>query len=206
MPDFVRATLPNLLIAALLITGLSSCYVPVGFYSEVEIDRTGYYEMKYDGYLVWAPLYEKLRKGTLGPAEEQKKVAEITTDLKRDGAMREVTYMRRGRFKVQWRKSGDLLRAKMVTFVRQSDKIITLKFIKDTGEMILEGTSTSRTRGKQLVDTGLNISGDLRVATDARVTSHNATSVSQNGARGRIYTWKIRSVFDPPPHLVIATR
>ena len=47
---------------------------------------------------------------------------------------------------------------------------------------------------------------DLRVKTDARVVSHNATSVTKNGARGQTYAWKIKSVFDPPPRLVIATR
>jgi hypothetical protein len=206
MPGFSRPTFLNPLIAAILITGLSGCYVPVSFYTEVEIRRTGYYEMRYDGYLAWAPLYEELRNGTLSPAEEKEKVAQITTDLKRDTATREVRYMRRGRFKVDWRKSGDLLQTRMVTFVRQSDKIITLKFIKDTGEMILEGTSASRSRAKQLVDAGLNVTGDLRVKTDARVVSHNATSVTKNGVRGQIYDWKIKSVFDPPPRLVIATR
>ena len=210
MPGFLRATLPKLLIAASLMTGLmtglSGCYVPVSFYTEVEISRTGYYEIMYDGYLAWAPLYEKLRKGALSPSEEQEKVAQITTDLKRDTATREVRYMRRGRFKVNWRKSGDLFKAKMVAFVRRSEKIIVLKFIKDSGEIILEGSSTSRSRAKQLVAAGLNVTGDLRVKTDARVISHNATSVTRNGNRGRIYDWKIRSVFDPAPRLVIATR
>jgi len=206
MPGFSRATLPNLLIAAFLIAGLSGCYVPVSFYTEVEISRNGYYEMKYDGYLAWAPLYEGLRKGTLSPSEEQEKVAQITTDLNRDTATQEVRYMRRGRFKVDWRMSGDLFQAKMVTFVRQSDKIMTLKFIKDAGEMIFEGTSTTRSRARQLVDAGLNVAGDLRVKTDARVINHNATSVTKNGARGKVYAWKIKSVFDPPPRLVIATR
>jgi len=206
MPGFCRKTPLNLLIAAFLITGLSGCYVPVSFYTEVEISRTGYYEMRYDGYLAWAPLYEKLRNGTLSPAEEQEKVAQITADLERDTATQEIKYMRRGRFKVDWRMSGDLFQAKMVTFVRQSDKIMTLKFIKDTGEMIFEGTSASRARAKQLIDAGLNITGDLRVKTDARVVSHNAASVTKNGGRGRIYAWKIKSVFDPPPRLVIATR
>jgi hypothetical protein len=206
MPGFFRTTLPKLLIAVFLATGLSGCYVPVSFYTEVEIDRTGYYEMKYDGYLAWAPLYDALRKGTLSPLEEQEKVAQITTDLKRDTATQEVRYMRRGRFKVDWRMSGDLFQAKMVTFVRQSDKIMTLKFIKDTGEMIFEGTSTSRSRAKQLLEAGLNVAGDLRVKTDARVVSHNATSVTKNGGRGQVYAWKIKSVFDPPPRLVIATR
>ena len=206
MPEFIGKTLPSLLIAAFLITGLNGCYVPVSFYSEVEIGRTGYYEMKYDGYLVWAPLYEKLRKGHLGPTEEKEKVGQITADLKRDSATREVRYMRRGRFKVDWRKSGDLMRTRMVTYVRQSEKIITLKFIKDSGEIVFEGTAVSRSRAKQLTEAGLNIAGDLRVKTDARVVSHNATSVSKNGRRGRIYAWKIRSAFDPPPRLVIATR
>lgn len=206
MPGFCRKTPLDLLLAAFLITGLSGCYVPVSFYTEVEISRTGYYEMKYDGYLAWAPLYKKLRNGTLSPAEEREKVVQITTDLERDTAMREVRYMRRGRFKVDWRMSGDLFRAKMVTFVRQSDKIMTLKFIKDTGEVIFEGTSATRARARQLVDAGLNVAGDLRVKTDARVVSHNATSVTRNGARGQIYAWKIKSVFDPPPRLVIATR
>jgi len=72
--------------------------------------------------------------------------------------------------------------------------------------MILEGTSASRSKAKQLVDAGLNVTGDLRVKTDARVVSHNATSVTKNGVRGQIYDWKIKSVFDPPPRLVIATR
>lgn len=206
MPGFVRTAPANLLIAAFLIAGLSGCYVPVSFYTEVEISRTGYYEMKYDGYLVWAPLYDKLRKGTLNPLEEQQKVAEITTDLKRDSATREVKYMRRGRFKLDWRKSGDLFQSRMVSFVRQSDKVMTLKFVKDSGEVIFEGTPATRARARQLVDAGLNVAGDLRIKTDARVVSHNAASVTKNGARGQIYAWKIKSVFDPPPRLVIATR
>ena len=206
MPGSLRARLAGMMIALALTGGLGGCYVPVSFFSQVEISRTGHYAMGYDGYLVWAPLYDALRKGTLSPAEEEEKVAQITADLKRDTATKELTYMRRGRFKVDWRMSGDLFQAKMVTFVRQSNKIMTLKFIKDTGEVIPEGTSTARSRAKQLADAGLNIAGDLQVKTDARVVSHNATSVTKNGARGQIYAWKIGSAFDPPPRLVIATR
>ena len=195
-----------MIATALLMAGLSGCYVPLDFYAEVEIDRSGYYKMAFDGYLAWAPLYQKLRKGTLTPSEEKKEVAIIETDLKRDPAVGEVRYMGRGRFKVDWRTSGDLMKTKMVSFVRRNENMLSLKFLKKEKEMVLSGTSVSRTRAKQLTDIGLNITGELKVRTDARVVSHNATSVVKNGVRERIYIWKIRSAFDPAPNLVIAVR
>ncbi|MGF1641139.1 MAG: hypothetical protein ACFCUO_09340 [Rhodospirillales bacterium] len=206
MPGWRCAGFFRGVLAGGLVAALSGCYVPVNFFTDVEITRSGHYRIAFDGYLVWAPLHDQLRRGALTPAEERDSVARIVTDLKRDGSLREARYMQRGRFKVNWQRSGDLTRTRMVSFPRQSDKIVTLRFVKTTGDVILEGTSVSSARARQLVEAGLDIAGEVRVRTDARVVSHNATAVTDKGVHGRVYAWKIRSAFDPPPRLVIAAR
>ncbi len=103
-------------VVALVGALLSGCYMPIRFDAEIEITRTGYYSVIFDGYLVSIPLFRGLREGTIPSLEEKEKVAYTLKDFKRDSAVKEVKYFRQGRFKVNWQRSGDLLRARMVIF------------------------------------------------------------------------------------------
>ncbi|MBL6933408.1 MAG: hypothetical protein ISR45_10705 [Rhodospirillales bacterium] len=55
-------------------------------------------------------------------------------------------------------------------------------------------------------DLGLDWSGKIRVFTDAKVISHNATSVTKNkrlGGRFMTYSWDIKNIFAPTLKLVL---
>ena len=193
-----------LVLAAFLVVTLGGCYLPVRFDMEVEVTRGGFYDIIFDGYLARVPLYDGIQKGKIKPEEELKKVAIILTDLKHDTAVKQVSYIRQGHFKVHWEKKGDLLRAKMVTFVRRNEKILELKYVKTTGLITVSGKGIKQGDAKMLAEMGLNVEGQLRVITDARVLQHNAQSVKDRPPGKKMYIWKIKSIFERAPNLVLA--
>lgn len=193
----------SLCCAAFLTFLVSGCYVPLRFDAEVVINRTGHFEMAFDGDVAWAPLHDKLRRGRISRVEETETVGIIKRDLARDTGFQEIEYARHGTFKVRWRKAGDLLRSKMITFIRRNEKLLTLKYVKTTGEISLSGTSLTDNQAQRLADRGLDMTGTLRVRTDARVMRHNAHSVVEDERRWRTYTWRIQRGDEPTPNLVI---
>ncbi len=190
-----------LVLAAFLAATLGGCYLPLLFDAEVKIMRGGSYEMDFDGYLVWVPLYEGLRTGKISPAEEEEKVARLTVDLTRDTAITDTRYFKLGRFRVRWKKSGDLLRAKSVTFLRRNETFIDIKYVKTTGLITLRGAGFGKSALERLAAMGLDTEGELRVKTDLPIVEHNAATVT--GDEQKLLTWKIKSLFDPPPNLVL---
>ncbi len=201
-PGRWRLAARALVLAAFLTAALGGCYMPIRFDAEVEITRGGLYKLDFDGYLIWVPLYEGLRTGRISPDEEEEKVEQLTRDLTRDTAVKDTGYFKQGRFRVRWRKSGDLLRAKSVIFLRRNEKIIGIKYVKTTGLITLQGAALGRSAVERLAAMGLDTKGELRVKTDARIVEHNATTVT--GDEQKILTWKIESLFDPSPKLVLA--
>ncbi len=188
---------------------LSGCYAPVRFDAEIEISRRGYYTMIFDGYLADIGLYSGLREGKITGAQERAKVKLIKNDLiGRDPDVKEFKYFNKGVFKVHWEKKGDLLKAKMVTFLRRNEKFLTVKYLKKKGLAVMMGASVSKTNAKRLTGIGLNIQGEIRVITDLRVVEHNATKVKGDvkGRGEKTFTWKIKSLYDPTPNLVLVLR
>jgi hypothetical protein len=94
----------------------------------------------------------------------------------------------------------------MISFIRRNESLLSLKYVKDSGKITLNGASVSRSRAQQLIDTGLGIAGTLTVRTDAKVVDHNAHSVTEDQFRWRTYAWRVQSPFDPSPRLVITMR
>ncbi len=193
-----------LVLAAFLAATLGGCYLPLLFDAEVKIMRGGYYEMDFDGYLVWVPLYEGLRTDKISPAEEEEKVARLMVDLTRDTEITDTRYFKLGRFKVRWKKTGYLLRARSVTFLRRNETFIGIKYVKTTGLITLRGAGIGKSALKRLAAMGLDTEGELRVKTDRPIVEHNATTVT--GDEQKILTWKIKSLFDPSPNLVLKLR
>ena len=68
------------------------------------------------------------------------------------------------------------------------------------------GKSIKRDAKKKLDAMGLGSRGQIRIFTDAKVISHNATKVEKNkrlGGRYMTYIWVIKNIFAPTPSLVI---
>jgi len=183
---------------------LASCYLPARFDAEIEIDKAGYYTLKFDGYLADVGLYQGLKDGKISPAQETEKIAVIERDLLRDVNTKEFQYYREGHFKVNWERSGDLLEAKNVTFLRRNERMIQLKYVANSGYVVLEGKSISKTNRQRLQDMGLNMQGQIRVKTDMPIKDHNATTQKKDPRDPRFtwLAWDIASVMSPRPRAI----
>jgi hypothetical protein len=186
---------------------LGGCYMPIRFDAEIEIHRTGHYDFKFDGYLAKVELYKDLKERKIGPEEEKKAVEAIKTDFARDPAVKEWKYLKMGHFKVNWHNKGDLIEAKTVSFFnRSSEYLLGISYNRETRRIALSGKSLGKDVKQQLDKAGLGWTGQIRVITDAKVVSHNATHVRDNkrlGGRYKTYTWVIPNIFAPTPSLVI---
>lgn len=209
-PPLLRARAAIVKIATLSVVGLvlASCYLPARFDSEITLDSRGYYKLIFDGYLVDVSLYRGLRDGKIKPAEEKAKVAIIKSDLTRDPDTKQYKYYGKGIFLVKWSSSGDLLAAKTVTFLRQTELMLQLKYLEKSGTIVLSGKSISRQNQKRLANIGLGMQGEIRVKTDLPIKSSNATRQVKDpkDPRYKWLVWDIPNIFAPPPHAVFLIR
>jgi len=195
--------------AALAVMVLGSCYLPVRFDTEIELSKRGYYSFIFDGYVAKVPIFEGLQKGKISPAQEKKQVADVIRDLERDINITELNYLKKGHFKVHWERKGDIVKEKTVTFIRRNEYFVGIAYNKDTGRVNISGRSLAADAKRQINDMGLGIQGEIRVITDARVVSNNATTIRKFPKKGpgyKIYIWKIKNIFNPTPAMTIALR
>lgn len=186
---------------------LSSCFMPIRFDTEIEFSRTGFYKFTFDGYIADVGMFEKLKKREMTRAEEKEKVKVILAQLKSDGDASGVKYIKKGHFKIHWEREGDILKAKTVTFIRRNEYMYGIAYNKKTGRVLLQGRSIARKAKIQINDLGLPMQGNIRVITDAKVISHNATKVKRyykRGPRFKMYSWKIKNIFAATPTMTIA--
>jgi len=188
---------------------LSGCYMPLRFDAEIEISREGYYSFIFDGYLAKVPFYDELRKGGMTPTEEGEQIALYKQDLQNDPAMKEVSYLRQGIYKVHWERDGDLTRDKYVTFIRRNENMLSIRYVKDDYTIRLAGKGLADSQKQQLVDMGLDSVGEIRIITNGKVVAHNAQSERDWPDKGpgyRMYTWPVPNVFAPSPQFVMSLR
>ena len=155
--------------------------------------------------MVSIPLYDGIRKKEITKEEEKEKVAVIKTDLTRDSSTKEFQYFKKGYFKVHWKKEGDLLATGMVAFFRRNANFLSLKFVKRTRLITMQGASVKKADAERLAAMGLGMQGQLRVKTDAKVIQHNATRIVDKPPQ-KIYVWDIVSPMPPSPILLIEVR
>ena len=205
----MKTTAPIRLLTLWIILSafLGGCYIPIRFDAEIEIHRTGHYDFIFDGYLASVELYKGLKEGKISPEEEKKKIEIIRVDFTRDTSVKEFKYFEKGHFKVNWHRNGDLIKSKSVSFFNStSEYILGMRYNKKTRKIAISTKSVAKSEKKRLNELGLDWSGQLRIFTDAKVLSHNATSVKKNkrlGGRFMTYTWDIRNIFAPTSNMVI---
>jgi hypothetical protein len=194
------------LCAVVLVLAAAGCYVPVRFDAEIEIDRAGYYSLIFDGYVARAALFKDIKEGALTATERERRLAQVERDLARDEAASEVAHVRDGIFKLHWKRSGDLLAAKSVSFLRRNETLLSLSYVRSSGRITVAGTPVSDSQAQQIEDMGLTIQGEVRVITDARVIDHNAASERDwpdKGPRFKMYTFPVPNPRAPTPKLTI---
>ena len=186
---------------------VGGCYLPIRYDAEIEIHRTGHYDFKFDGYLARVELFQGLKEGTIGPEKEKRMIEQIKADFGRDPSVKEFKYLKMGHFKVNWQRAGDLIKTKTVSFFNPtSEFMLGIRYNSKTRQISMLGKSIKRDAKKKLDAMGLGSRGQIRIFTDAKVISHNATKVEKNkrlGGRYMTYIWVIKNIFAPTPSLVI---
>ena len=192
--------------SALLCAGLvlAACYLPARFDSEIIIDRAGYYDLKFEGYMADVGLYQGLVEGKITPQQEEEKIAVIERDFLRDVDTKEFSYFRDGHFKLKWERAGDLIQAKTVTFLRRNELILQLKYVANSGYVVLEGKSITKENRQRIYDMGLDMQGQIRVKTDMPIKDHNATSTKKDPQDKRFtwLVWDVKNIFSARPRAI----
>lgn len=200
---------PRIGLVVALLVGLTSCYLPIRFDGEITIDRRGYYSMIFDGYLVETRIYTALKDNKLTSAQEAEEVKKLKADIERDPSASDFSYVRKGYFKMHWKREGDLLQAKSVTFLRRNEYIFGLSYLKKTYTVGMQGRSLSKKQKDDIVKLGLNMTGQLRVITNGKVVGHNADSVKPAPVKGpdySAYIWNINNIYAKTPSLTMSLR
>ena len=189
-----------------MIAILSGCYVPGSFDAEVEIGRTGFYKIKFEGYMAETNLFNKVVRDKISAREEKERVERLKTDLMRDTATKLFEYFKKGHFRIKWEKQGDILKSKTVIFLRRNEYILGMSYNRKTGRVGMQGRSLKKDTRNKLAEIGLGgTNGEIRVITDLPMIASNATKVAKNRKRGpgfKTYTLEDQEHLraDPKPH------
>ena len=193
-------------MALFLVAVLMGCYMLIRFDAEIEITRGGYYDFKFDGYMAKVELFKGLKEGKINPGEEKKQIGIIERDFGRDASVKEFKYLKMGHFKVNWERNGDLIKARSVSFFNASEFFLGIRYNSKTRRITMSGKSLTNNAKKKLDQLGLGWTGQIRVFTDAKVITHNATLVKKNkrkGGRFMTYIWKLNNIYATTPSLVL---
>ncbi len=186
-------------LAALLL--LSSCYIPDKFKSELRLSRYGDYSLTFKGDLMWAPILDDYRKGKVTPENEADKINNILKDLVRDIAVKKAVSKGKGRFAVEYERTGRLGQVQLISLLRRDARLLAMRS-SENNAIVIHGNSMKPSDAQILAEMGLNMEGEFRITTDANVVEHNATSVKPFG-NARVYIWKIENALSAMPHLVM---
>ncbi|PIW28612.1 MAG: hypothetical protein COW30_07145 [Rhodospirillales bacterium CG15_BIG_FIL_POST_REV_8_21_14_020_66_15] len=198
-----------LLILLVAAVALAGCYLPARFDAEIELDRRGYYKVIFAGYMVDTRLYKDLKEGKVQGAQEVEEVKKLKADIERDPDASDFGYIKQGYFKLKWQREGDLLKAKSVTFLRRNEHILGIAYNKETRLVNILGRSLPKSQKDQIVQAGMNTTGELRVITDTKVISHNADEVKDFPARGprtKVYVFRIPNIYRATPQMQVSLR
>ena len=200
----------KLLTLFVLVGFLNSCYLPLRFDVEIDFSRRGFYTMTFIGYMTKVDVYQKLQQKKLSEEELDKKLKYIETDFRRSPNTKEFSVFDRKRaiFKVKWLKTGDIIKDKMVTFIRRNEAMLLIIYNKTKNVVTIQGASIAKSNKKRLLNMGLNSTGVVRIKTDARIINSNANTEKKrsDGKAGKEFIWNITSIMNPKPLLTIDFR
>ena len=185
---------------AVLVLVLGGCYLPSNFKAEIVINREGDFRMSYVGEFSDSTILTKLAADDLTVEEEDERVETLFRDLSRDPSFTQIVYIGNAVFEVTYDARGNIYFDKTLTFVRTSDRIVTLAYVEKTKEITMRGGTVPINFRDRLLALGYDMNGELRLTTDAEVIDHNATEGTGDDEQ-KTYLWVIQSMNDPPPNL-----
>jgi len=192
----------RVLIVLCLPLMLASCYLPEAFTIDLSMERNGDYRLSYRGLLVQPMITEGLLDKSLDAEGEKERVAKVLADLKRDSAVRQLTYTGRGVFNIVYEKRGNIMREKSFVFVRRQSRILEMFFHSERNTVEIRGGFVPDQYQDRLTALGYQMTGKIEVRTTAGVRSHNAAEFREINGQNRL-RWEIQSIIDPVPNVIL---
>lgn len=186
------------LLSAVLVLGLSSCYIPDSFLAEFRISKGGGAAIDYNGDLVWIPLALDIADSKVSRDEAAEKSQILLKDLGRDGGFKELKQTGDARFRVSYHREGCMPDPYLYSFVRRNAQIMSVH-VKDR-ILTVRGSQFRPSDAARMMAKGVPMRGEFRVVTDAKVTNHNSRDVRAFGPY-TVYVWKIENPLSPSPRL-----
>lgn len=196
-----RSLLTRVVAVLVLTLGLSSCYIPDNFHSELRLSRYGDWALTFDGDLVYVPILHDYAEGKITPDNEEERNQNIYKDLVRDPAIKDLQRIGKGRFRVKYERMGRLAKVQLSALLRRDARILALKSAEN-GTITIAGNGVRPGDAQRMTELGVNMRGEFRITTDAAVLQHNASEVREFG-QYKVYIWKVENAFSPSPMLVM---
>ena len=185
----------TLTLVALIACLLSGCFWPEKFDATLDIEADKSFSFVYDGILAFAPAVAEIKKSGGISKQDDRKIAEIVGELRKDLAFKSASYAGDGRFKVRYERTGIIDRR--IHIFGDSMRLVTLAPSGDG--VIVEGFGLSDRDRKQLQEIGLGFDGNLRIRSGLKVTQNNANSIPTLGFGA--HTWKLNWSMQQAPQL-----
>lgn len=191
-----------LLAVVILPLALASCYMPTKYDLKIQILKDGRYAYEYEGDLIHLRFLQKLgtKEVAQGSPEERAQADIYIADLKRDQGFTSIKYVGEARFRVKYRHQGNINERKSYSFVRRNGWFMRI-LRNQPGVVELQGNKLPKNYRDELIATGFDSWGKIRVWSDAKVEFHNAGFVQEGSPT--MYEWIIRSMAEPTPKMVI---
>jgi hypothetical protein len=196
-----RAALTRIVTVLALTFALSSCYIPDKFKSELRLSKYGDWAISYEGDLIYAPILHDYADGKITPENEETRNQNIYKDLVRDPAIKDLTRVGKGTFRVKYERMGRLGNVQLTALIRRDARMLSLKS-NEEGTVVVAGNGVKSSDARRMAELGISMQGEFRITTDAAVIRHNATEVRPFG-QFKVYIWKIENPLSPTPNLVI---
>ena len=179
----------------------SSCYVPAKFEADLNIDESGKFAFRYNGNLLAVTLLRKLSFGEVTKENLAENAAIYERDLARDSGFKKIKHLEGAMYGVEFDRQGDIVKERTFSFVRSNALFLGVKRRKD-GLIEVFGSRPPKNLVDALIDYGFDVRGVFRVWTNAKVVSHNAQQSREEGSP-KVYQWRIQSMRDTPPSLIL---
>lgn len=196
-----RSFLSRVATVVALTLGLTSCYIPDNFHSELRLSRFGDWAVTFDGDLIYAPIMHDYAEGKITADNEEEKNQNIYKDLVRDPAIKAIQRIGKGRFNIKYERMGRLGKVQLSALLRRDARLLALKSAED-GTITIAGNGVRPGDAQRMTELGIGMRGEFRITTDGNVLRHNANEVRPFG-QYRVYIWKVENAFSPSPILVM---
>ena len=191
------------LLAFLPVVLLMGCYLPNNFELNMQITETGEYAMVYDGTLTHLGFLQRIGRGELDEAGIVENIAKFEADLRRDSAFKKIEYIDQARYQVEYSYQGNIHKRKLHSFVQRSGWFMSIRKSKP-GVVEIKGNKLPKQYIDELIASGFDSYGTIRVWTNAEVGSHNAQNVVKGDLT--LYEWFVESMRDTTPRMVLSIK